>query len=85
MKSTILLTTALFLMSAPSPDSKSVSEMSGGFLVGTDETGLMASEASIGAQSGPVASVPLGKMDAEFESASVQQSKANCVVSRKDC
>ena len=44
MKSTLLLTTALFLVSAPSPDSKSISEFSGGFLADTDEHVLMAAE-----------------------------------------
>lgn len=43
MKSTILLTTALFLASAPSPDSKTISELSAGFL-STDNHGLMAAE-----------------------------------------
>ena len=45
MKSLILLTTALFLVSAPSPDSKSISEISAGFLIETKDVGLMASEA----------------------------------------
>lgn len=44
MKSTILLTTALFLLSAPTPDSKTISEMSAGFLLANQNTGLMASE-----------------------------------------
>jgi len=44
MKSTILLTTALFLASAPSPDSKTISEFSAGFLSQTDDQGLMAAE-----------------------------------------
>ena len=44
MKSTILLTTALFLVSAPSPDSTAISEFSGGFLSNTAERGLMAAE-----------------------------------------
>ncbi len=44
MKSTILLTTALFLASAPSPDSKTISELSAGFLSMGNDTGLMASE-----------------------------------------
>jgi len=45
MKSTILLTTALFLASAPSPDSDVISEISAGFLSLTDTHGLLASEA----------------------------------------
>jgi hypothetical protein len=44
MKSTILLTTALFLASAPSPDAKTISELSAGFLSVDNEYGLMASE-----------------------------------------
>jgi len=44
MKSTILLTTALFLASAPSPDSKAVSEFSAGFLSPASDQGLMAAE-----------------------------------------
>jgi len=46
MKSTILLTTALFLASAPWPDSNIISEMSAGFLSTGDEYGLMASEST---------------------------------------
>jgi hypothetical protein len=42
MKSTILLTTALFLASAPSPDSKAISELSAGFLSPASDQGLMA-------------------------------------------
>ena len=44
MKSTILLTTALFLASAPSPDSKTITELSAGFLSTGDNHGLMAAE-----------------------------------------
>ena len=44
MKSTILLTTALFLVSAPSPDSTTISEFSGGFLSNTTESRLMAAD-----------------------------------------
>ena len=44
MKSTILLTTALFLASAPSPDAKTISELSAGFLSVNNDHGLMASE-----------------------------------------
>ena len=47
MKSTILLSTALFLASAPSPDAKAISEISAGFLMITDSIGLMASESEI--------------------------------------
>jgi hypothetical protein len=44
MKSTILLTIALFLASAPSPDAKTISEFSAGFLVLQSDYGLMASD-----------------------------------------
>ena len=47
MKSTILLTIALFLAIAPSPDSKALLEISGGFLVTEDNYGLMAAEPSL--------------------------------------
>ena len=47
MKSTILLATAIFLASAPSPDSKSISEISAGFLSVNDSQGLMAAESEI--------------------------------------
>jgi len=46
MKSTILLTTAIFLASAPWPDSNIISEMSAGFLSAGGEYGLMASEST---------------------------------------
>ena len=44
MKSTILLTTVFFLVSAPSPDSATISEFSGGFFADTNKHGLMAAE-----------------------------------------
>ena len=44
MKSAMLLATALFLASAPSPDSKSISEMSAGFMAPQETQGLMAAE-----------------------------------------
>jgi hypothetical protein len=44
MKSAILLTTAIFLLSAPAPDSKTMSEASAGLLAPKHESGLMASE-----------------------------------------
>ena len=44
MKSTILLATAIFLISAPAPDSKTLSEMSAGLLAAKHETGLLASD-----------------------------------------
>jgi hypothetical protein len=50
MKSIILMTTAIFLMSAPSPDAKTISEISAGFLSISTETALAATEASLKAQ-----------------------------------
>jgi hypothetical protein len=44
MKSTILLTTAIFLASAPAPDSRTISEISAGFLSPKNDHGLMAAE-----------------------------------------
>lgn len=47
MKSTILLTTALFLASAPSPDAKTLTELSAGFLSVDNDYALMASETTL--------------------------------------
>jgi len=44
MKSAILMTTAIFLVSAPAPDSKAISEMSAGFISPSSETALSAAE-----------------------------------------
>ena len=44
MKSIILMTTAIFLASAPSPDSKVISKISAGFLSISSETALSAAE-----------------------------------------
>jgi hypothetical protein len=51
MKSIFLMTTAIFLLSAPSPDSKTVSEISVGFLSAPSETALSAAEVAPKAQS----------------------------------
>jgi hypothetical protein len=50
MKSIILMTTAIFLMSAPSPDAKTISEISAGFLSISSETAHAAVEVSLKAQ-----------------------------------
>jgi hypothetical protein len=50
MKSIILMTTAIFLVSAPSPDTKTISEMSAGFLSLSSETALSAAELTPKAQ-----------------------------------
>ena len=44
MKATIVLTTAIFLLSAPTPDSKTLSDASAGLLAPQHESGLMASD-----------------------------------------
>jgi hypothetical protein len=58
MKPTIILTTALFLASAPSPDSKTITEISAGFLSVADTHGLMASETPPNGQFGSSTSTP---------------------------
>ena len=44
MKSIIIMTTTIFLVSAPAPDSKAISEISAGFLSPSSETALSAAE-----------------------------------------
>ncbi|MGB5292719.1 MAG: hypothetical protein WBN41_14855 [Lysobacterales bacterium] len=44
LKSTLILTTLLFLSIAPEPDSRDIADMSANFLVTATETGLMAAE-----------------------------------------
>lgn len=44
MKSIILMTIAMFLVSAPSPDAKTIAEISAGFLSPSSETALAAAE-----------------------------------------
>ena len=44
LKPTLILTTLLFLLAAPTPDSQDIAEMSANFLVLNNETGLLASE-----------------------------------------
>jgi len=83
MKSTILLTAALFLMSAPSPDSQVVSEFSGGFLIPNSDIGLMASETISDAQSWSDTSALENKPSSQIEATT--QSSTTCVVSRENC
>ena len=64
MKSTILLTTALFLASAPAPDSDTISELSAGFLSVKDQHGLMASESSAKLRDEPGTSTQLSTQPA---------------------
>lgn len=51
MKPTVLLTIAIFLASAPAPDSRSIAEMSGGFLFAPDANALQAAETRPGSAS----------------------------------
>jgi hypothetical protein len=44
MKSTIMLTIGIFLVSAPAPDSKTISEVSAGFLLSSSNSGLLAAQ-----------------------------------------
>lgn len=44
-KPTLLLATALFLISAPQPDSRTIAELTHNFIVPVDERALQASEA----------------------------------------
>lgn len=44
MKSVVLLTIALFLISAPAPDANDVAELTANFIVPTQEPGLQASQ-----------------------------------------
>lgn len=44
MKSVVLLTIALFLISAPAPDSSDIAEMTANFIVPEQEPGLQASQ-----------------------------------------
>ncbi len=44
MKSTILLATALFLISAPAPDSSDIAQMTSNFIVPVEIPGLLANE-----------------------------------------
>jgi len=50
MKSTILLAIALFLVSAPSPDSNIISEISAGFLLPIASPGSIARESVLNAK-----------------------------------
>ena len=43
LKPTLVLTTLLFLLVAPAPDSRDIAEMTGNFLVPSSNSGLMAS------------------------------------------
>jgi len=47
MKSIALLATALFLASAPSPDSDTISQLSAGFLLASNVQPLMAAESGL--------------------------------------
>ena len=69
MKSIILMTTAIFLSSAPSPDSKSISEISAGFLLIPGEKALAAAEVAPKAQldSDPATLLPVESNNKEIK------------------
>lgn len=46
-KPTLILTTLLFLLVAPAPDSQDIAEMTANFLVLNNQPGLLASEESV--------------------------------------
>jgi len=46
MKSNVLLALALFLISAPAPDSRDIAELTSNFIVPANMPGLVASEVS---------------------------------------
>lgn len=47
LKPTLILTTLLFLLVAPAPDSNDIAEMTANFLAPSHQLGLMASEESL--------------------------------------
>lgn len=46
LKSTVLLSIAIFLATAPQPDATDIARMSGSFIVVNDNTGLLAADDS---------------------------------------
>ena len=44
LKPTLVLTTLLFLIVAPTPDSRDIAEMTANFIVPVNQTGLMAAD-----------------------------------------
>ena len=77
MKATILLTTMLFLFSAPAPDSKSISEFSGGFFADTNEHGLMAAELISDRQRATELATPVEKSFTKSGPDTAKQAKAD--------
>ena len=61
MKSTVLLALALFLISAPAPDSSDIAQMTQNFIVPEQLLGLEASEASQGEINAAINSGPAGE------------------------
>ena len=47
LKSTLILSTLLFLLAAPTPDSQDIAEMSANFLILNNNLGLLASEVPV--------------------------------------
>ena len=98
MKSTILLTTALFLASAPSPDSKTVSEISAGFLSPASDQGLMAAGPATGLQDEPgfsgnqlsanevhVLDNGENRQTEASDKPAQEQPQTNCITSQQNC
>jgi len=73
MKATVLLTTTLFLVSAPSPDSDSITEISGGFLSIPDTRSLLAADASIETPTADESTTPADKPEAPPADAEIKQ------------
>jgi len=47
LKPTLVLTTLLFLIAAPTPDSRDIAEMTANFIVPVNQSGLMAADESM--------------------------------------
>ena len=47
LKPTLVLTTLLFLITAPTPDSRDIAEMTANFIVPANQSGLMAADESM--------------------------------------
>jgi hypothetical protein len=74
VKTTLLLATTLFLVSAPAPDSNDIAEMTSNFIILEENPGLMADEGN----TAPVAEIPGSGPEASAEASipELQQSKA---------
>ena len=68
MKPIILMTTALFLLSAPWPDAKTINDLSAGFLSNTQEHGLLAAQTVVPARDSRLSSALTVEARAEKKS-----------------